>query len=92
MTVIESQTFPMLQADSKHSFKACLRDRFGNSLDTGGATVAARMQYVKQGMHDSNSLTAHNHTVCRRGHGPSLCVSVGHHHVYCRDGRCLWKI
>ena len=51
-----------LRADDKYSVLVSTRDRFGNWLDYGGATVAVKLQYIKQGMHDSNSLTAHNST------------------------------
>ena len=48
--------------EEEYIVKLTLRDRFGNTCDRGGATIAARMNYLKQGVHDSTSLTPTNHS------------------------------
>ena len=72
LSIVESDVLPPVlyaDADPKYSFLVHMRDRYGNRVDTGGATIAARLQYVKQGMHDSNALNAHNHVVSQEDVG-----------------------
>ena len=52
-----------LYTEDEYVVALTLRDRFGNKCDRGGATVAAKMHYVKQGVHDSTSLTPTNHSI-----------------------------
>lgn len=81
LTIIESDDLPAVlfaDADPKYSFIVRMRDRFGNRVDTGGASIAARLQYIKQGMHDSNALNAHNHVVSQEDMGDgSYLVTFG---------------
>ena len=38
-------------------------DQYGNASTSGGAVVSARLQYVKQGIHDATILNSMNHAV-----------------------------
>ena len=61
--VIEPPPPMPLQLDVRHSILMRTRDRFDNWLTRGGLNINARMQHIKQGVHDSTNLTAQNHTV-----------------------------
>ena len=52
-----------LYTEEEYIVKLTLRDRFCNQCERGGATVAAKLTYIKQGVHDSTALTPANHTV-----------------------------
>ena len=57
-----------------------MRDRFGNRCDRGGAVVGARLIYLKQGVHDSTSLTSTNHSCGVEDHQDGtygILVSLG---------------
>jgi len=81
LSIVESDKLPptlFADAEPKYSFYVRLRDRFYNLVDTGGATCAARLLYVKQGMHDSNALNAHNHFCTQEDKGDgSYLVTFG---------------
>ena len=62
-TIIKGPKSPKLMVDETYTCLVRLRDRFNNFLDTGGAAIAARLMYVKQGSHDSNLLNSQNHEV-----------------------------
>ena len=63
LTKVEGPQSPGLYVDETYKCIVRLRDRFGNFLEKGGAAIAARLVYIKQGMHDSNLLNSQNHIV-----------------------------
>ena len=61
MTVVEAMPPSlMLYADEKYTITVRLRDRFSNFLQAGGASISARLQYMKHSMHDTNTLSGQN--------------------------------
>ena len=52
-----------LYTEEEYVVLLTLRDRYGNNCDRGGATIAAKLTYLKQGVHDSTSLTPANHSI-----------------------------
>jgi hypothetical protein len=66
MSVLEPPSPPEgmenLFTEEEYLVKLQLRDRFGNNCNRGGAIIAARLNYLKQGVHDSTSLTPTNHS------------------------------
>ena len=54
---------PHWHTEETYTVLLTLRDRYGNQCDRGGAVVSSRLTYLKQGVHDSTSLTPTNHAI-----------------------------
>lgn len=62
MTVIEVPQAKELFVDDLYDITLRLHDTFANQLECGGASVSAKMLWIKQGVHDTTTLSPHNHT------------------------------
>ena len=54
---------PNFFTEDTYTVLLTMRDRYGNKCDRGGAVVGSRLIYLKQGVHDSTSLTSTNHAI-----------------------------
>ena len=54
---------PHFHTEEVYPVTLTMRDRFGNQCNRGGAVVNSRLVYVKQGVHDSTTLSSSNHSV-----------------------------
>ena len=68
-----------------HTAYSCLLktfDKFNNECKVGGLTVSARLQLIKQGVHDQTALVPSNHSLGTEDHGDgtysiNLTLSLG---------------